>query len=517
MNNSKLSVGRYVFKPTQGLVRVVGKNLYTRITAIMELVANGRDACVKKGIVPEIHINVFPSNSRYFKGETIVVTDYGCGFMGTEDWEEYLKVGESPFENREGFFGANGIGKFAALYFNPDGYTIRTCPDNSDNVQVLEVLSKDIFSDSDTKKDNFFIDQRGNVITDPKSGSFTSIIIEDIKTFYSPKQILQDLPRHLPIEPWIITVNNENVRKREEFGEAIEITTPSLPKIGIISCRIGVVEKASFDADRIMLLGGGRPICPLIHLPKVKDLDSIFLHPNLFGWISVEKWVKEATVAKDQLRLSASEGDSWNTFVKGLKLYFRQKLEEAVARLESVVSLNDHLLKGLKDLQKEFENSFGSPFEIIEADKDKGIGEKEKTKATRRKKNNNGESHTDIGNDDKKIKTSHPKNLGDVDGEREFEHNPDYLVLRIEDKAYQLVITMADELVPAQVRPGNIMVIASNHQRLAAIQNRGVGAFKTCLEQALIEAHLRYTEPGEGAEAFSAKVYNLLSQLNILK
>ncbi|MDP2704208.1 MAG: ATP-binding protein [bacterium] len=502
-------IGTKQFTFTTGIIDALGANLYERDTALVELIANGRDACFRKGTVPWIEITKLRrGESKVFNGETLVVTDHGDGFRDSEDWSKYLMIGESPHRHDPKLFGMNGIGKFAAFFFNPDEYMVRTCPDEEGDVQVLRVRKEDLLREGTA--DNFFLSERGDLSTDPKEGSFTSIVIENMRVLYPEDRIREEIPPLLSIEDWRVFLNGTPLPRRKSLGEDIIIQTPPMPDgIGTITCRLGITEQVSTKADAVMVTGGGRLIGRLDELPQSADIPECLFHPHLYGTIDVEGWLKQTTISKTQLRGDTATGPGFNTFTKALKSYVQEPVEKALIQIEEAGAQPNKVTRWLENVGKDFTKAFGPP--VVE-------GEEEKTgvPATRdRSKRQTPGTVRPTGTGPGHEKTKKPgpgEGSQTYKGPSEGEDNP--LYVRVEDKTYRIFPTKSAEPLPASITSrGTTLILAINHKRFQKAVGRGSNAFRTFLEHAIAEAHVRHLEPGETSTNFARRVDKVLARI----
>lgn len=443
-------------------------------------------------------------------GHTLVVTDHGRGFPSQKEWDDYLRVGESSSASRDELFGVNGLGKFAPLFF-ADSFTVRTCPNSGTDVIVVHIEKDRIFS-GDFKT---YLGRRGDLPTDPEEGSFTSIIIEGMEEPYDPTQIMEELTNELAIEPRTITVNNALVPPRKTIGDAVKLSTGrAMPKIGIVSCEVGVTER-SIRSDSIRLLGGGREICSLNELPPAyrRQLAPIFFHPHLFGWINVERWAKRSTIAKDRLRADAMSRAEWTSFIRALELFFRKPFERAVEQLDLGVSSPDRMISTLRSLTTTFQAKWPVDPKLA-AEFGFGIGtadgKEDKVPGTRGP--NKGAKPGSVEGTGKGTPKGTTGKPGIGTGTRTTSA-PTFLI-RIQDTVYRLWPINSAEAWPAYVGRGNMIFLAVNNLRYQLVRRRGIKAELTFLEQVVVEAHVREKRPGDGPAVFLSEVHQLLSTLN---
>lgn len=351
----KRSVARLPIQFTGRSIRHLSVSLYpTVMQAFTEPIINGFDACWQLSNVPRVDI--------YRTEDEIIILDYGKGMTPEETRERFLVVGESAGLNSAQQEAQFGFGKWAPFAF-ADDYTVRTEPENKNVVYTFELDLTQLEKARSTSElsVDLDLDERGGHRKDPRSGTFTMLIIKRLQgNAPTAEQIAKRLPNYLPIlTPWEVRINGSDLPHRTFIGDPINAEYDAIP--GTVDVSLAIAERASQDVDYVHLAGGaGRPICPLHTIPDSHKLfEGEVFDFRISGYVNVRAWKKDVqTAGRSQLKASVAQSDAMRSVAEGFNAHVAPILRKRLGAIEQTTR-SEQLEKLLDEVIDEFHDVYG--------------------------------------------------------------------------------------------------------------------------------------------------------------
>ena len=124
------------------LIPTMGRSLYSgnpAVVAVRELLQNSWDACIAKGVKPDIHITIDRAD-KYASIETVTVTcrDNGIGMTEKQLLNDYLRLGTTGKKDMKS---TGGFGIANAVVFSNEKWHVHTldhyaCPDENMEIDI---------------------------------------------------------------------------------------------------------------------------------------------------------------------------------------------------------------------------------------------------------------------------------------------------------------------------------------------------------------------------------------------
>lgn len=178
----------------------------TILATVREVYANAVDANAEANKDASSIIVTLPTNlSPEFS-----VRDFGSGLSQAQMFELYTKYGKSTKRTSNSVIGGFGIGRFAPLSYNKDGFTITSFVDGVKTIYFLYISE-----DNDTKLDQIFSgpsdEPNGILISVAVNTSDISYFVETCRSFFAYFEILpkfQNLNNPIIVDDFILKNNN---------------------------------------------------------------------------------------------------------------------------------------------------------------------------------------------------------------------------------------------------------------------------------------------------------------------
>lgn len=160
----------------------------TILATIRETYANAIDANADRGKDPSSIIVTLPTQLS----PTFSVRDFGFGIPEQQMFDLYTKYGKSTKRDSDNAIGGFGIGRFAPLAYNKDGFSVTSFVDGQKTVYFVYISE-----DNDTKVDRIFsgetCEDNGILIEVPVAGSDVHSFLSRSSRFFSNFNVLPNI------------------------------------------------------------------------------------------------------------------------------------------------------------------------------------------------------------------------------------------------------------------------------------------------------------------------------------
>jgi len=160
----------------------------TILATIRETYANAIDANADRGKDPSSIIVTLPTQLS----PTFSVRDFGFGIPEQQMFDLYTKYGKSTKRDSNNVIGGFGIGRFAPLAYNKDGFSVTSFVDGQKIVYFVYISE-----DNDTKVDRIFsgetCEDNGILIEVPVAGSDVHSFLSKSSHFFSNFDVLPNI------------------------------------------------------------------------------------------------------------------------------------------------------------------------------------------------------------------------------------------------------------------------------------------------------------------------------------
>lgn len=168
----------------------------TILATIRETYANAVDATLDNGYAESMIEVTLPN----ILNSTFSVRDFGRGLSRDEIFNLYSKYGKSTKRNSNEAIGGFGIGRFAPLSYNKDGFSVTSFLNREKRIYLVYISEE-----NDTKIDEVYVGQsderNGIMISVAVSNSDISAFVEKVRSFFT---YFDNLPKFIGQE---ITIN----------------------------------------------------------------------------------------------------------------------------------------------------------------------------------------------------------------------------------------------------------------------------------------------------------------------
>ncbi len=488
-------------QPTEGLLEALSHNLYDSVDAeVGELIFNAMDAATLANRDPIIQVKIWQAGEHPLsKGPALSVLDNGVGFTD-EVSERYCRLGESFWVHHKqgGMHGRHGVGKLSAMALGVGPYYIITRSVHGSGIKMVRLSKSSMTTGAKWQEV-----AAGRFLHLPEVETFSEIFVPDFRGGVTPEELQQQLTLRLPVtQSWQISVNGQPVQRRH-FSAQVNFVSEDVPILGgQVEIQLGVLEQDSTNQDDGVWLVDkrlGRLVARMGDVRRAAGIGGAICHPSLVGTVAVHGLAEVSTTNRGGIKAGFWTTPRGEALHDAIMLWGNEQAAKVLGE-ELPGNKNSMLLDSLQPHLSLFEQAFGSP----------SPQQQEQPSATERPRHREGLRSSVAPTVERKPREPRAPRTE----EEKRPQLPTQPRMRIEGLTYDLWSYVTTTDLPAEVRPGNTMVLNLGHPEVKRLLSRRQSApltFRDALVRWLIEAHV--VENNDGSTPPFKRVYDLMARV----